>query len=266
LLGDLDATSTPDRHGGVFWGSVTGARAGSSLACTHDVTGDGLADLWIGAPYADGTHDAEGAAYLISGRPEGPRASGDLEASADGVLRGEVEESWLGASVATGRFDADDLADIAVGAPGASASTGDVEAAAPGEVLGWSGASFRGDPTGRQDIRITGEEDGDRFGSTVAFADVDGDGFDDLLVGAPYHNPDPSDADSAFQSGALYVFLGGFTSAPANLDTDDADYVIVASEQFLRTGARFTVGDYDVDGEADIVVINRYDPGSSLFE
>src|SRR6185436_17476637 len=62
LMGDL---AVEERAGGVFWGSSVGARAGSALDCASDMTGDGLADLWIGAPYADGTHDGEGAAYLV---------------------------------------------------------------------------------------------------------------------------------------------------------------------------------------------------------
>jgi hypothetical protein len=147
---------------------------------------------------------------------------------------------------------------VAVGAPGASGS-GD-KATSNGEVLVWRGGDLESGP----DLRIRGEEEGDRFGTTVAFGDLDGDGFDDLLVGAPHHNPDPEDSDAAFQSGALYVFRGA-KDLPATLGAADADVQVVEAAQYLRTGDRVAVGDYDADGLADVVIVNRYDPGSSPF-
>jgi hypothetical protein len=253
LLGDL---GSEERSGAVFWGHTLGALAGSALDCSHDATGDGLADLWIGAPYTNGTWSGEGAAYLVAGGTKGPGTSGDLESAATAILRGESAEAWLGTAIASGLFDGDVA--VAVGAPGASGS-GD-EATSTGEVLVWRGGDFQGEP----DLRIRGEEDGDRFGATVAFGDVDGDGFDDLLVGAPHHNPDPEDSDAAFQSGALYVFRGAL-DLPATLGAADADLEIVEAAQYLRTGDRVSVGDYDADGLADFAIVNRYDPGSSPF-
>jgi len=253
LMGDLGSKG---RSGAVFWGSSLGAVAGSALDCSHDATGDGLADLWIGAPYANGTFSGEGAAYLVPGGTKGPGTSGDLETVATAIVRGESAEAWLGASIATGNFDGGVA--VAVGAPGASGS-GDT-ATSTGEVLVWRGGDFESEPA----LRISGEEDGDRFGEAVAFGDVDGDGFDDLLVGAPHHNPDPNNADSAFQSGALYVFRGA-KDLPATLVATDADLEVVEAAQYLRTGDHIEVGDYDADGLADSVIVNRYDPGSSPF-
>jgi hypothetical protein len=240
----------------VFWGSSLGAVAGSALDCTHDATGDGLADLWIGAPYANGTFSGEGAVYLVPGGTKGPGPGGDLETIAAATLRGESAEAWLGSSIATGVFDGDVA--LAVGAPGASGSG--ESATSTGEVLVWRGGDFGKSPA----LRIRGEEDGDRFGETVAFGDVDGDGFDDLLVGAPHHNPDSENADSAFQSGALYVFRGA-KDLPATLVAADADLKVVEAAQYLRTGDRLAVGDYDADGLTDVVIVNRYDPASSPF-
>ncbi len=257
LMGDL---GSEDRSGAVFWGSSLGALAGSALDCTHDVTGDGLADLWIGAPYANGARSGEGAAYLVASTAKGPTDCGDLETTARATLHGESEEAWLGASIATGFFHGDPVANVAIGAPGASGA-GDT-ATSTGEVLVWRGASVQTNAS--PDLRITGAEDGDRFGATVAFGDVDADGFDDLLVGAPHHNPDPADSDAAFQSGALYVFLGR-KDLPATLTAADADLEIVEAAQYLRTGERVTVGDYDGDARADFAIVNRYDPGSSPF-
>jgi hypothetical protein len=253
LMGDLGSA---ERSGAVFWGSSLGALAGSALDCSHDATGDGLADLWIGAPYANGASSGEGAAYLVAGGTTGPDGDGDLEGAATVTLRGESAEAWLGASIATGLFDGEVA--IAVGAPGAAGS-GEA-ATSTGEVLVWRSGDLEGGPH----VRIRGAEDGDRFGATVAFGDVDGDGFDDLLVGAPHHNPDPEDSDAAFQSGAMYVFRGA-KDLPATLTATDADLQIVEAAQYLRTGERVAVGDYDADGLTDFVIVNRYDPGSSPF-
>jgi hypothetical protein len=251
LMGDLGSEK---RSGAVFWGGTLGALAGSALECTHDMTGDGLADLWIGAPFANGALGGEGAAYLIAGSDSGPDG-GELASTAHSTLVGESAEAWLGASIATGFFDGDERADVAIGAPGASGAT------TTGEVLVWRGATF---PQQAPDLRITGAEDGDRFGATVAFGDVDGDGLDDLLVGAPHHNPDPDDSDAAFQSGALYVFLG-VAELAATLTAADADIEIVEAAQFLRTGERVAVGDYEGDGRTDFAIVNRYDPATSPF-
>jgi hypothetical protein len=254
LMGDLGSDK---RSGAVFWGSSLGAVAGSALDCSHDATGDGLADLWIGAPYANGTFSGEGAVYLVpGGSPKGPGVSGDLETAATATLRGESAEAWLGSSIATGLFDGDVA--VAVGAPGASGSGDTVTST--GEVLVWRGGDFGSEPA----LRISGEEEGDRFGETVAFGDVDGDGFDDLLVGAPHHNPDPNNSDAAFQSGALYIFLGAL-DLPATLLATDADLEVVEAAQYLRTGDHIAVGDYDADGLTDFVIVNRYDPASSPF-
>jgi hypothetical protein len=253
LMGDL---GTEDRSGAVFWGSSLGALAGSALDCSHDATGDGLADLWIGAPYANGTSSGEGAVYLVAGGTNGPGSSGDLDDAATATLRGDSAEAWLGTSIATGLFDGEVA--LAAGAPGASGS-GDT-ATSTGEVLVWRGGDFENGP----DLRIRGAEEGDRFGASVAFGDVDGDGFDDLLVGAPHHNPDPTDSDAAFQSGALYVFRGA-KDLPATLGAADADLEIVEAAQYLRTGDRVSVGDYDADGLDDFAIVNRFDPGSSPF-
>jgi hypothetical protein len=55
------------------------------------------------------------------------------------------------------------------------------------------------------DVSLEGESDGDRFGYSVDFAgDVDGDGNNDVIVGAPYH-----DSASQTDSGNVYVFKGG---------------------------------------------------------
>ncbi|XP_046746499.1 integrin alpha-PS2-like, partial [Diprion similis] len=105
------------------------------------------------------------------------------ETKIDGSVLGE----YFGASLATGDFDNDGLDDIAVGAP----HWGEVDY---GRVY-----TFYGNNKGvfREGLMLQGTSEYGQFGYTLAASDLDGDGYADLVVGAPWE-----------ASGAVYVFYG----------------------------------------------------------
>jgi hypothetical protein len=247
-----------DRLRGAWTGGATGARAGAALSCAHDLTGDGLPDPVVGAPFEDGAHEGEGAVYLIDGADVA--LPGPLADRARLRLSGPSRNAWLGAAVATGDLDGDGLADLAVGAPGYTRTrSGAVSGAGQGAVWVWDGVSLTTrDPPPR--ARLHGEAEGDAFGAEVQLMDLNADGLQDLLVGAPRKELD-RDRGSAFEAGQLYAFPGapGWSGWRTNEEADDAPLTWLAERQFLRTGWRVRSGDVDGDAAPELLLLNRTD-------
>jgi len=166
------------------------------------------------------------------------------------VLQGLTAESWLGWSVALGDLDGDGKTDIVGGAPGTS------EAA--GEVLVWMGRDLQEDST-RPRFRIQGLSSGDGLGRAVVVADVDGDGLDDLVAGAPRRNPLGETAPLAHDSGSVYIFHGSLDAVAWRplMSADEADVELSTVQQFLRAGRALASGDLDEDGLSDLAVLQR---------
>lgn len=160
-----------------------------------DVDGDGQNDLLVGAFYADGAIGLDsGKLYVISGRllTNLLAAGANLDLASewpDGVAAysGPDARARLGVWVAAGDVDGDGRQDIVAGADqadggGGASETGQVWVL-PGPVL-MQGATtdLSTFPTGAK--VIFGADPVDHLGSTVVCADVDGDGFDDVVAGA----------------------------------------------------------------------------------
>ena len=107
------------------------------------------------------------------------------------------------------------------------------------------------------DYKFVGEKSQDYAGRMVADAgDVDGDGLDDVLVGAPYNG--------SSRQGAAYLFLAKNLGSESTLDLRDADYKFEGIEVNDYAGMSMSsAGDVDGDGLADIL-IGTYDAGAFL--
>ncbi len=101
------------------------------------------------------------------------------------------------------------------------------------------------------DILIKGGVKDGKAGYSVAMGDVNGDGIDDLLVGAPFVN-----APGGAQAGAVYVFYGKKTF-PGNYTLDLAktppDVTLLGDDKGDFLGACVATGDFNGDGTLDIV-------------
>ena len=176
-------------------GQVLDGEYGFACAVIGDMDGDGFAEFAIGAN-ADSTGGrSAGRVFIFRG---GDSHLGDPPAWVITGLPGDL----LGFALAGGGdIDADGRADLLIGAPGNT----DVVPGAAGRVL----IAYGANPIGSRPLAsLPGDGPGDRFGTSVALADLDGDGRSEIIAGAPgYH----------FDSGAVRVFHGG--AAPVTLFT-----------------------------------------------
>jgi len=160
---------------------TSGEALGSASCWLGDVDGDGISDVAMGAPEAEGG----GAAYVFMG----PLSSNLTTADADSWVLPETLGSQLGSALVGGDLDGDGLADLVVGLPGASARAG--------EVAGWLGPLSATTTPEDSAWRSRGEASGWRLGAALAMGDLDGDGRSEVAVGAP-----------GWRSGAVFVFSG----------------------------------------------------------
>ncbi len=226
----FSGTTTADQYGNTapgthVCGETSGDDFGSSIAVIGDVNMDSVADLLIGAPSVDRDSGSDtGRATLVFGG-QGLQSGAT---AADLHYETGTAEDFAGAKVsAAGDLNGDGYQDFAVGAPGS-----DVNGAESGAVYIVFGDPLLGDATfatpidldvisacpeaTRCGIEIRGEAAGDEAGTAIAHAgDVDDDGYDDLLIGAP--GADPS-VDRG-EAGKVYLIYGPIMDHVVELST-----------------------------------------------
>ncbi len=214
--------------------------AGSSVALPGDVDGNGTGDLLIGAPYEGVGFNYVGAAYLWYTPAEGELSLADAPVK----LMGSANYMQAGSKVTpAGDVNDDGLADFLVNAP--YSSEGEPSG---GAVYLWYGPVEDGvHVLADGGARILADAPSLGIGTSLAGAgDVNGDGYHDVIAGAPY-----SSAGGA-SSGAAWVFFGPLTGDywPA---TADAALWGDTSADYAGTSVA-GAGDVNNDGYGDMLV------------
>ncbi len=199
-----------------------------------DFNGDGYSDVIVGSPYYDaGTAVDAGRAYIYLG-------GSTMNSVADVILLPSAAGDNFGWSVAcAGDVNGDGYADAIVGAP--YNDTGFTDAGRAYIYLGGSTMNVN------VDYLINGAAAGDHLGQSVASAgDVNGDGYSDVIVGAPYNDTGGSN------KGAAGVYFGG--SFLQGIETT-ADVTMTGfSVSDGLGGSVASAGDVNGDGYADVIV------------
>ena len=216
----------------------------ASVASAGDVNGDGFDDLIVGAPFFDGSQTDEGRAVLYFG---GTGAS--FNTTVDAVLGLAQPSAFFGVSVAgAGDVNGDGYADVLVGSSGFDGAATNTGAALL--YFGGPGAFNTGIDANLQSSNI-----GVRFGSSLAgVGDVNGDGFADIVIGAPFY------INGQTNEGAAFLYLGG---AGAFNSGTDAHFEINQVNAFFGSSVA-AAGDLNSDGFSDVIIgAPRYDNGQT---
>ncbi|WP_051350176.1 FG-GAP-like repeat-containing protein [Dyadobacter alkalitolerans] len=207
---------------------------GRSVASAGDVNGDGFSDVVIGAPYYEtgAQNTDEGAAFIYHGSATGINNAFSVK------INGEKPSSWMGHSVASaGDVNGDGYSDVLIGEPGYAGKINEGAALVfPGSASGISSTSISNIKSGQSESFL---------GMSVSSAgDVNGDGFSDIIVGAPFFD------DSQTNEGAAFIYNGSASGL---------NYISSATLSTNQNGSQTgysvsSAGDVNGDGYSDVMV------------
>jgi hypothetical protein len=224
-----DWTAESDQAGAWFGWSVS----------SGDVNGDGYSDVVVGAPYYDNGQTDQGRVYVYHGSVTG------LSLTPDWTAESDQEDPWFGWSVsATGDVNGDGYSDVVVGACHYD----------NGQTDEGRAYVYHGSATGLSltpDWTAESDQAGAAFGNWLSAAgDVNGDGYSDVIVGAPYYD------NGQIDEGRAYVYHGSETGLSLTPNwTAESDQ----SGAYFGTSVS-AAGDVNGDGYSDVVVgaLNYY--------
>jgi hypothetical protein len=212
-----------------FTGENSSNYFGIDVADIGDFNNDSYDDIIIGAYRADwGSFSNSGKAYIYYGGP----AADNL---VDKVLVGEADGERFGFSLTGCDYNGDNVGDVMVGA-----YSYDNSLINRGRMYLFLGASS---PDSLWDLTIEGESDGIKFGWSLGTGNINGDSFDDIIMGTDTYNVD------TFSAGKVYIFYGN--SSPDGLIDDSYSREQQASD-YLGFSVSYGL-DIDNDGNADFV-------------
>jgi len=224
-----------------------------SVAGIGDINNDGHDDLLIGAPENDEGGDNAGASYVVFGSNSPPSTIdlSDLGANGIKIIGGTAGEGAGVYASGGGDFNNDGIDDLLIGAPGGSGGAGTAY------IVFGKDTPFSDtidlDSLGTDGVKIVGESIGDYLGTVANLGDVNGDGIDDIAVGAY-----SKEVNGEVQAGATYVILGQDTPFSNTIDVANlgaSGYTITGASANDWSGVSVSgAGDFNGDGIGDLII------------
>jgi hypothetical protein len=252
--GDIDLAALTAAQGFRIAGPSVEDDLGDAARSAGDINGDGYDDIAIGAPFSG---SGSGSVYVIYGRAGG---SGDIDLAALSASEGFKllvnDDDFLGRAVGSaGDINGDGINDLVVSAyRGGLGGSGLVYV-----VYGKEGGLTDLDPTtmtAEQGFQIEfhdADQSAARLGRSVhAAGDVNGDGIDDLVFGAP--GLDVADRYGAGQAYVIFGKEGGHGDIDVRSLREDQGFAIAGAASGDGTGSDVSAADVNGDGFTDVLV------------
>ncbi|NJK37633.1 MAG: cadherin-like domain-containing protein, partial [Oscillatoriales cyanobacterium SM2_3_0] len=259
----LDLSDLNGSNGFVINGIDNFDSSGFSVSSARDINGDGFDDIIIGATGGDPNgNDRAGESYVVFGRNNGFEASldlADLDGSNGFVINGTDAIDYSGRSVSgAGDINGDGFDDLIIGTYRADPNGNDRAGESYvvfGRNNGFEASLDLSDLNGSNGFVINGIDNFDSSGRSVSGAgDINGDGFDDLIIGAP--GGDPNGNDRAGESYVVFGFsTGSTTNTPPNAVADE--FTTAQNTELTVTVDDLLANDRDPDG--DLLTVESVD-------
>jgi len=231
-------------HGDQFGWSMT----------VGDFDGDHYTDLAIGARFEGRGARKAGVVHVLYGGPGGLSADRSQlwNQASPGIADKPERGDQFGWSMVAGDFDGDDYTDLAIGVHhedrgGPDAGVVHVLYGTPKGLKASRGQLWNQASPGIADK----PEADDQFGRALTVADFDGDGFDDLAIGAQY------EVRRVDRAGVVHVVYGsrkGLSARRAQIWHQDSPGIAERAERRDQFGQSLAAADFDGDGFGDLVV------------
>ena len=249
-----------------FWaGESSGRNRLGQAIIVSDFNGDGIDDLAIGAPHSNGPFKKRahsGAVYIVFGK-KNLKGTVNLSRQANVTIYGAEEADLLGSSLASGDINGDGVKDLILGAPGSKGrSKGSYKAGAVYAIYGRTRFPKKIDLLKNWNVKLLGEDSSqskltfaqnypDQAGYNVLSKDLNLDGYDDIIIGAPFGDGFLNRSEDA---GETYIVFGKRRLRKKINLANQSDVVIYGNNKGGQSGQSISVGDLNGDGYKDLII------------